>query len=151
MKAIAICLGVLAAGWWGSCDPEGYRIDGVSVVLEDGYGPRKDHMTLAVEKYRQEAALRWRLTAAEETPLWRALHEIRWTVADVPDQIEYISDTREIRAMWLGCALDVALYQAFTEHYVRVVQKGDGPTDDDRQWAQELEEDTASVLCDADS
>lgn len=151
MKAFLMCLGMLAAAL-AACDCNGqeYEIDGVPVVLEEGTGPTVDHMTLAVEKYRGEAALRWRLTADEETPVWRALQEIRWTIETVPNRIAYDVDSRKIRATWLGCALNVALYGAFTLHYARVLQQGEGPTDDDRQWAQELEDSVSAALCQID-
>lgn len=144
-----MCLGMLALALAScNCNSQEYEIDGVPVVLEEGTGPTAEHMTLAAEKYRQEASQRWRLAADEETPVWRALAEIRWTIETVPNRVSYDVEARKIRATWLGCALNVPLYQALTEHYVRVLQQGEGPTDDDRQWARAIEESVNAALCD---
>ncbi|UCF48593.1 MAG: hypothetical protein JSU89_15740 [Myxococcales bacterium] len=148
MKVAAMILGMLAAAVVGcGCNGVTYEIDGVTVVLEKGDGPEREHMLLASEKYRTEAGLRWDLMPDDETAVWRALSEIRWTAEGVPDRAAYDPATRAIRATWLGCALSVPLYSELTEHYVAVLQEGSGPTDDDRQWARDLESATAVALC----
>lgn len=132
-----------------SCDCNGvnYQIDTVPVVLEEGHGPDRDHLLLVIEHYRTEAGLRWSLMPADETAVWRALSEIRWTIESVPNRAAYDPAKRSIRATWLGCALSVPLYSELTDHYVATLQEGGGPSDDDRQWALDLEEGASAVWC----
>lgn len=139
MRRPIACFVFLAA--CGMAD-RGYTLDGVPVVLEKNKGPKVEHLSHAAQTYRDAARERWELTTKQDRVAWRGLREIRWTDRTVVDRASYDPQTAIISANWIECALDVPFFEALTEHYA-----GEGLTDEDLAWAEELREESSGAVC----
>lgn len=144
MKSIAaLCMLALAACGLGEST---YTLDGVPVTLENLRFPKKDHLSLAVQLFRNEAREHWALDEDAELVTWRSIREIRWTQEGVVDHADYDESIRTVYANWLGCALLVPLYSALNAHYAWMITELE-PSLVEYEWAEDLQEDMAPTVC----
>lgn len=108
-----------------------YEVDGVTIVREDGAGPREVEMVLTSEVFRREASTAWDLDDTTERMLWMALRSISWTDGVLNGGGYYRNEA--IRVTWTGCAVDSPLYELLTRHYFGLLTGSER-----RGWAQEL-------------
>lgn len=142
--ALVLSLTIASCGFGGD---ESYTIDGVPVLLEQGIGPERQHLAMAVALYRQAARRFYSLESVDEDATWRGIAGIRYTQRAVEHGATYDPDDGMVWSNWYACALDVPLYTAFVGHYSAAL--GSETLELDLKWADASRWELRGAVCDA--